>query len=342
MRRSRSEDVLVSVEGAENIEGLTFRRIKGKPDFEALAEVIQKSRDADLIQIVDTAEDLERDFRILRHCVPQKDMLYIEADGRLVGYCRCDWHRRNDGLRTYEHSVNLLPDWRIGNLRRALLRENERRLKAIAKRHIQSCRKLFEVRANWADNSWKDLIEDEGYRPFRHNLQLIRPLKGTFPEASLPEGLEIRPYKPKDLRKIYYAAAEAFKEEPNYSEDWWTEDALKSSVDWRGFMPDIWVTAWKGVEVAGGVMNVIDEEENARYGRSWGYIAMVFVRKPYRRRGLARALIVRSCEVLMNQGMKFGALGVDSENPSGARRIYDGLGFRQYDDYVRYTKSVRL
>lgn len=40
------------------------------------------------------------------------------------------------------------------------------------------------------------------------------------------------------------------------------------------------------------------------------------------------ALIARSYMVLKEQGMTEAALGVDSENPSGARHLYEKMGFR--------------
>jgi ribosomal protein S18 acetylase RimI-like enzyme len=53
----------------------------------------------------------------------------------------------------------------------------------------------------------------------------------------------------------------------------------------------------------------------------------VFTRRPWRRRGLATALIARSLVVLRERGMTSAALGVDAANASGALGLYEGLGF---------------
>ncbi len=340
MRSTASPDDVHKVKDAPPIKGLSFRRMEEEPDFETLAKVIQRSRDADHYEVVDTPADLERDFRYLQNCDPSKDMLYVDVNGELVGFCRCEWRTREGGERTYEHVAHLLPEWRIEDLRRAMVHENERRLMEIARDHPDSCRKVLEVRSNFSDNPWKSLIEEEGYRPFRHGLQMIRPVSGEIPIIPLPKGLEVRPYKTERLRQIFNAAKEAFREEPNYSEEWWTDDAMKHMTKRRSYRPELWVLAWKGDEVAGGVMNVIDEEENKKFGRNWGDLAAVFTRRPYRRQGLAAALMAISLQVLRNEGVDTASLGVDSENPTGARRIYEKLGFREYDHYASFRKPL--
>ena len=53
------------------------------------------------------------------------------------------------------------------------------------------------------------------------------------------------------------------------------------------------------------------------------------VRRPWRRRGLASALILSACVALRERGMTEAALGVDSESLSGALGMYERLGFAQ-------------
>ena len=51
------------------------------------------------------------------------------------------------------------------------------------------------------------------------------------------------------------------------------------------------------------------------------------MRRPWRRRGLARALTAASLVTFRERGLDEGMLGVDSENPNGALGLYEGLGF---------------
>ena len=49
--------------------------------------------------------------------------------------------------------------------------------------------------------------------------------------------------------------------------------------------PGLWVSAFDGDEIAGGVVNIIDREENAATGVDQGYVDAVFTRPAWRRRG---------------------------------------------------------
>jgi len=102
----------------------------------------------------------------------------------------------------------------------------------------------------------------------------------------------------------------------------------------------LWRVAWDGDEVAGQVRSYISTEENERHGRLRGYTEHISVRRPWRRRGLARALIAASFPLLRARGMTEAALGVDTENTSGALRIYEGCGFRPVTRSATYRKPL--
>lgn len=88
------------------------------------------------------------------------------------------------------------------------------------------------------------------------------------------------------------------------------------------------------------VRNYIDERENEEYGRKRGYTENISVRRPWRRRGLARALIAESFLFLRDLGMEEAALGVDAENLSGALRLYESMGFEQVKRWTDYRKNL--
>jgi ribosomal protein S18 acetylase RimI-like enzyme len=64
------------------------------------------------------------------------------------------------------------------------------------------------------------------------------------------------------------------------------------------------------------------------------------VRRPWRKQGLARALIARSMRLLQEQGMTEAGLGVDAQNPNGALRLYEGLGFRVIRRFATFEKLL--
>jgi ribosomal protein S18 acetylase RimI-like enzyme len=93
------------------------------------------------------------------------------------------------------------------------------------------------------------------------------------------------------------------------------------------FQPELWRVAWDGDEVAGQVNNMVMRELNAQTGSRRGLLAGVSVRRPWRGRGLARALVSQSLVAFREIGMTDAVLGVDADNPTGALGVYEANGF---------------
>src|SRR5665811_632688 len=97
-----------------------------------------------------------------------------------------------------------------------------------------------------------------------------------------------------------------------------------------------WMVAWDGDEVAGSVITTVPVEENEHHGRSRVYVSGVSVRRPWRRRGLARALLARSLVAARDAGFTSASLGVDTDSPTGANTLYQSLGFTPDKSYTSY------
>ncbi len=59
-----------------------------------------------------------------------------------------------------------------------------------------------------------------------------------------------------------------------------------------------------------------------------------------RRRGLARALLTQSIQMFRDLGMEETALGVDTQNPSGALRLYESVGYQEIRRHTFYRKAL--
>jgi len=90
----------------------------------------------------------------------------------------------------------------------------------------------------------------------------------------------------------------------------------------------------------GGVMNYLHEKENQEFNRKRGYTEGIFVRRPWRRRGVAKALICRSMRMFRDIGMTETAHGVDANNPTGALQLYTGLGYRVNKEFIIFRKVM--
>jgi ribosomal protein S18 acetylase RimI-like enzyme len=169
---------------------------------------------------------------------------------------------------------------------------------------------------------------------------MVRPNLDPVPDARMPDGLEIRPVEDDHLRPIFDAAVEAARGLWGYTEpteadfDWFVTDPIESSDR------SLWRIAWDGDEIAGQVRAFINDDENERFGEKRGWVEHILIRAPWRRRGLARALIASSIDGLRERGMVEGALAVDVDNPSGALRLYESVGFERVSLETAYRKPM--
>jgi ribosomal protein S18 acetylase RimI-like enzyme len=68
----------------------------------------------------------------------------------------------------------------------------------------------------------------------------------------------------------------------------------------------------------------------------------VFTRRPWRKRGLANALIARSLAVIKERGMDTTILGVDADNPTGALGLYERNGFQVFERSTAWRRPLDL
>ncbi len=321
------------------VPGLVFRGFRGETDYPSMLAVIEGSKQVDGIERSDTLEDIQRNYRHLSNCDPYKDMIFVEVNGEVVGYGRVFWDQEASGLRRYPHFTFLLPEWRGQGIRRAMLRHNETRLRQIAAEHSDDGPRFLEGWAADTEVHWEALLVEAGYEGVRYGYEMVRPDLEDIPDLPLPAGLEVRPVEPEHIPQIWAAAKEAFRDHWGFSEEEWDRE-LEGWREAPTFQPHLWQVAWDGDEVAGMVQNFIDHAQNEEYGRLRGYTEGISVRRPWRRQGLAKALIARSFRLHRDLGMAEAGLGVDAQNPNGALQLYKSMGFQVVKRMSTYRKAM--
>jgi mycothiol synthase len=335
-RMSHSQNL--SIPNTPPLPGLTFRHFQGKKDYPAMVDVLEKSKEADSIQHKTSVERIARSYDHLHNCDPYTDMLFAEIHGEVIGYSRI-WWRHGGETRRYCHFALLLPEWRGKGIRRCMLLYNEKRAREIAAAHPED-NKVYEAQALETEPHWITLLLQEQYTPVRYFSTMVRPLNKDIPELPLPQGLEIRPVNPEHYQDIWDALNKAFQD--HWAGSPLNNEEIQEWVEDPSFNPGIWQVAWDTHEnqVAGAVLNFIDEEENREYNRDRAHMGPLGVRRPYRQKGLAKALIARSFAVLKTHGITDVALGVDSDNPTGAFNLYETMGFSTVETSVKYHKPI--
>lgn len=323
--------------------GIVFRRLRGPEDYAAIVEVINASEAADLIEETHSMEDLALELAYTPGLDPQADLLLAEADaGRLVGYANVWTATASSGERLYRHRGFVHPAWRQRGLGQALWRWAEARLRVIAQGHpSDGAPRFLQMVAEDTAPGKRALAEAHGYRPARYFFFMQRPTLDDLPDAPLPAGLEFRLAQPEHLRAIWDVKEAAFAEH-------WGHTA-KTEADFRHWESQprhdlgLWVVAWEAAagRIVGLSLNDINPGDNARYGFRRGWVNSLGVAPAWRGRGLGRALLVESLRRLREAGMDEAVLGVDADNPSGALRLYTGVGFKVLNQDAVYRKPLK-
>jgi mycothiol synthase len=331
----------IELKDAPSIPGLSFRRFRGSSDYPKMAAAIAASAEADRVERATTAEDIATSYAHLTNSDPYQDMIFPEVNGEVIGYSRGWWAEEDNGPFIYGFVGFLVPDWRRKGIGCAILQWMENRLRTIAHSHPNGREKFFQVFVTQFEAGFAAMLEKNGYQPARYFWDMTRPNLDDIPDFPLPDGLEVRPVLPKHYRLLWEASNEALRDHWGFSQP--HEEEYQEWLESKTiFQPHLWQIAWDTAtnQVVGQVRTFIDHPENEKYARKRGYTEFITVHRQWRRRGVARALIARSLIAQREQGMTESALGVDSENPTGATRVYEACGFRPVKRSTIYRKLL--
>jgi ribosomal protein S18 acetylase RimI-like enzyme len=318
------------------VPGLVIRHLRRPDDYPAMNRIANAVRLAIGESFTTSDEQLAAYYDNPGQFDPDRDVAVFEVDGDIVGYARGGVNAELSGLRVYEIVPFVDPAADVDSYYPLMLAIIEDRLRELAEADPAPDKVLETFGGDSAPHLARHL-EAAGFTAVRYGYVMVRPNLDDLPEAELPPGVEIREVRPEHLRPIWEAAAEAFT-------DAWGETE-PTEADYQRYLTDpvesdssLWRIAWAGDEIVGQVRSFINVAENEEHGRLRGYTESISVRRPWRRQGIAKALIVASLELLRERGMTEAALGVDTENVSGALRVYESCGFVPVSRTAVYRK----
>jgi mycothiol synthase len=321
---------------------LTFRAFAGPSDFEAMVACANASFAADETGFFRTVEEVARDYASFTSCVPRQDVWIAQAGAEIAGYVRAWQWAQADGLHLYGQFGVVAPRWRRRGIGAALHSWLESRQREMAATHPGGLRHAHHAFVTQGETARAALLEKAGYRVERYFSVMERPTLDAVAEFALPAGIEVRPVQPEHFRAIWDAHTRAFQTHWGFSPP--DEADFQRWQASQVFQPHLWQVAWdvQTGEVAGQVRGYIDKVWNAANGRKLGWTEFISVGQPWRRRGLARALISLSLRAQKAAGMEASGLGVDSQNLDGANRVYEDCGFVVTKRNRVYRKPLEL
>ena len=309
-------------------EGLSIRA----PAAEDLAGVVRLIRECELAEHGEAeaeADDLLGDWQRSGFDPAADAWLVASPEGEIAGYADV-WAR--DEFRQFNCAGFVQPRRCGSGIGRRLLRLMEERARGLMARAPRDGRVTLNNVVSHTNERARRLLEEEGYRPIRYYWRMVIQMEEP-PLPLWPQGISVRSFvRGHDERPVYVAVQEAFADNegfvPTSFEDW-----SNFMIERETFDPGLWFLAMNGDDVAGVALC-------PSYPGS-GWVRQVAVRRPWRRRGIALALLRQAFGEFHRRGKREVGLVVDSYNLSGARDLYERAGMRMERQHDAYEKEIR-
>ncbi|KAA2258585.1 GNAT family N-acetyltransferase [Solihabitans fulvus] len=251
------------------------------------------------------------------------------ADGRLVAFAAIPIRQQTGEVHRVRIVGQVHPDWRGRGIGRELLRWQVDRAKHLAFAAHPELPLELHVHVDSRNDAQRALLFGEGFRAAREFATMRAPLPTpTPPQSAVPTGLRLIDYVERHDEATRLALNEAFL-------DHWGHRTI-SAQDWRSgftdmpsFRPALSTLALdeRTGEVAGFVLGFEYDAATERTGVREINLGHVGTRRPWRRRGLAAAMVGRVLAAAGAAGFGTAGLSVDTDNPNGAPRVYRRAGF---------------
>lgn len=272
--------------------------------------------------------DLETDARVVS-----------TAAGEIIAYASA-WDTSEPHVRVGSF-CRIHPDYDDPALEEALLGWLESRAVQAIERAPAGARVVLSHNAFAQDRSRQELLARNGFELVRHFVRLRIEISEAPEEPDIPEGITIRPFEPEDdLRRMVIAVREAFRDHWGHIEED-LEEELKMWSHWihedPDFDPSVWHLACNGDEIVGVSLGSTKRPEAGNLA----YIHVLCVRKAWRGRGIARALLQHSFAEYYRRERPVVDLDADAANLTGAMRLYEGVGMRVIRTDNAFEKELR-
>ena len=240
-----------------------------------------------------------------------RDVRVVVADGEIAGFAAVKVENGHSWIELHGRSLGEAIDWAT----------------ALARGRIYA--------GGWqANEEVRAALLQNGFTLARHSYRMAIDLDEARPEPSWPDGISVRSFRAGEGPAVYEAHMETFEdswEHVRQPYDQWSHWML----DRPGFDPNLWLLATVGDEIAGIALCRVHETDPGT-----GWVTILGVRRPWRRQGLGRALLLQSFRRLAAHGCARAVLGVDASSLTGAHTLYENAGMSVISTFDIYELTA--
>ncbi|MCA9981292.1 MAG: GNAT family N-acetyltransferase [Anaerolineales bacterium] len=294
-----------------------------------------------------TVELVEKDWDNPKFDMTHSARVAVEtATGRVVGYASV-WDTEPMPVANWV-SCSVHPDFMGRGLGTALHQWAAVRLQEALGRVPEDVQVAYHCGARGEDKAAQALFDSLGMTKARYFWRMVIDLtpNRAIPEPALPVGFVIRPWAEVQdripLLQVMQAADEAFQDHWGHVD----QPLDEMIVEWQHWLdstpdmgPDVWFLLLE--EATGEIAGVSLCRRKSRNEPRWAYLNTLGVRRAYRHRGLALALLHYTFRFFQQAGLERVELHVDASSLTGATRLYEKAGMVVDEEDVGYIQILR-
>jgi mycothiol synthase len=317
--------------------GFESRPVQPQRDVESILELSNAAAIAEH-GVPDVDERMIRGVYEMPSFEAERDSLLVtDADGRAAAVS--DYFDGDEMHVSPYLFVRVRPDLTRTDVPATVLAWAAKRAPVNARLAPDGARVAMHTELSSVNRPMVEAFERAGWHHERTNWTMEIDLEAAapLPEPAWPPGISMRSADlQRDARAIHETEVDSFSDHYGYVpqpfEQW-----LHFRTRFFKAEPELWILAVDGDQIAGIALC-----SSQRPGQpDLGWISTLGVRRAWRRRGLALAILHHAFRLLAARGKARAGLGVDSQSLTGATRLYEKAGMRVVRENLEYELLVR-
>ncbi|BAZ14807.1 Mycothiol acetyltransferase [Calothrix sp. NIES-4071] len=319
------------------MRAITRRPLRGDEDLPAIANLINACNDVDRLDDGTSVQELREEFDMPSVDKARDLQLWEDENGILIGFGDL-WITEPSEVIDGYLSMYVHPAARGKGLETEIIEWADIRMREV------KIERNFPVKLRTGARSTQTerikLLENNGFTTDRYFFRMERNLNEPIPEAYFSDGFALRFMNgEQDIKAWVNLYNNSFIDHWNFHpitvemlKHWLKESSYRNDLDLLAVTADNSFVAQ--------CYCYINLESNARTGRNEGHVGILGVRRGYRKIGLGRAMLLSGLHRLKQAGVDTARLGVDADNPNGALRLYESVGFQKVYASINFLRQV--
>lgn len=286
-----------------------------------------------------TVDEVRNDWTAPGFNLEKDGRMIINSDGELIAYIEV-WAISKPPVHPWLF-IRIRPDQDYVKLGSAMFPWAVVRAEQLIPKVPREARVALQSSAVSSYQPMVQLLEKNKMELIRSSWQMVVDLDDPIEQPVWPEGIKMRTYNhTKDGEAVYRADYDAFRDHFGFVEETFEEGYpqwIHTMIKDEHYDPNLWFLAMRDDEIVGGALCravAWDDPE-------MGWVRSLFTRRPWRRKGIALALLRHTFHEFKGRGLQRVGLGVDAENLMGATRLYEKSGMKIHRQIDRYELEIR-